>query len=161
KAYPTVRELELARLMGEQGIVSSICPIHVSEQGQGDPLYGYRPAVASIIERLKNALTNQCVPQKLTPDPNTGLVPCLVLEVMPPRRPAGDSGTGVKDPDRAVVSKFRQNLMMQAGVGASGVGPIGTVCEVIQTASTPAGTTPAGVALQCPANPGWCYSQNV
>ena len=40
KTYPTIRELELAKLMGSQGIISSLCPIHTSEQGAGDPLYG-------------------------------------------------------------------------------------------------------------------------
>jgi hypothetical protein len=54
KAYPTIRELLLARLMGAQGIVSSICPIHVTDQmGGTDPLYGYRPAVSALIERIR------------------------------------------------------------------------------------------------------------
>jgi len=60
KAYPTIRELELAHLLGAQGIVSSICPIDVADNAAGDdPLYGYRPAVAAIIDHLKNGLTNQ------------------------------------------------------------------------------------------------------
>ena len=68
KAYPTIRELELASKLGSQGIASSICPIDVTDNTTNDdPLYGYRPAVASIINRLKNALTNQCLPQQLTP----------------------------------------------------------------------------------------------
>ncbi len=47
KAYPTIRELNLANKLGTQGIVSSICPIDVADNAAGDdPLYGYRPAVA-------------------------------------------------------------------------------------------------------------------
>jgi hypothetical protein len=54
KAYPTVRELLLAKLMGTQGIVSSICPIDVADNPtQSDPLYGYRPAVSLLIDRIK------------------------------------------------------------------------------------------------------------
>jgi hypothetical protein len=56
KAYPTIRELTLARLMGPQGIVSSLCPIHATEAGPHDPLYGYRPAANAIVHRLANAL---------------------------------------------------------------------------------------------------------
>ena len=55
KAYPTIRELMVARMMGHQGIVSSLCPIDVADNtsGNSDPLYGYRPAVAVIIDRLE------------------------------------------------------------------------------------------------------------
>ncbi len=89
KAYPTIRELELAHLMGTQGIVSSICPIDVAEKMPGDPLYGYRPAVAVIVDRLKNALTNQCLPESLA-QASDGSVPCLILVQLP----AGSAGPG-------------------------------------------------------------------
>jgi hypothetical protein len=86
KAYPSVREMEIAHAMakqnsqaGGQGIVSSLCPIHVTEQGANDPLYGYRPAVNAIVNRLKTALSAQCVPQKLVADKQCGQYPCLVL----------------------------------------------------------------------------------
>jgi hypothetical protein len=86
KAYPSVREMEIAHAManvnaasGGQGIVSSLCPIHVTEQSAGDPVYGYRPAVNAIVNRLKSALAAQCVPQKLIADKQCGNYPCLVL----------------------------------------------------------------------------------
>jgi hypothetical protein len=58
KAYPTIRELTLASMLGSQGIVSSLCPIHtVDNSASGDdPLYGYRPAVSSLLSRMKAAL---------------------------------------------------------------------------------------------------------
>ena len=61
KAYPTIRELLLAKLLGEvpganEGVISSICPIHTVEGEGGDPLYGYRPAVSVLINRLKRSL---------------------------------------------------------------------------------------------------------
>ncbi|MGH7434208.1 MAG: hypothetical protein ACRENE_00870 [Polyangiaceae bacterium] len=52
KAYPTIRELLLAKLLGTQGIVASICPEHVQESSPGDPLWGYRPAIGTLIGRL-------------------------------------------------------------------------------------------------------------
>jgi hypothetical protein len=84
KAYPSVREMIIAKAMststvGNQGIVSSLCPIHVSDNAQmNDPLYGYRPAVGAIINRLKKSLNKQCVPQPLEQD-DAGNVPCLIL----------------------------------------------------------------------------------
>jgi len=93
KAYPTIRELELANLMGTQGIVSSICPIHVKDESDAgdDPLFGYRPAVAVIIDRLKNELTNQCLPEQLTV--TDGVVPCLILVQLPTQANGGPGGT--------------------------------------------------------------------
>lgn len=61
KAYPTFRELLLAKLLGEvpganEGVISSLCPIHTVEGEAGDPLYGYRPAMSAIVDRLKRSL---------------------------------------------------------------------------------------------------------
>ncbi|MGD0526687.1 MAG: hypothetical protein ABSE49_16185 [Polyangiaceae bacterium] len=82
KAYPTERELLLANLMGQQGFISSLCPIHVQpatgDNVLSDPLYGYNPAVNGIVDRLKVSLNNTCLPQKLTQD-SAGNVPCLIL----------------------------------------------------------------------------------
>ncbi|HEY4013003.1 MAG TPA: hypothetical protein VGM06_06680, partial [Polyangiaceae bacterium] len=69
KAYPGIAELVVAHHMGGQGIVSSLCPIHTTATSDSDPVYGYRPAVNAIVNRLKNALSVQCLPQKLTIDP--------------------------------------------------------------------------------------------
>jgi hypothetical protein len=58
KAYPTIRELTLANMMGYQGVVSSLCPIHTEDNAAGnDPLYGYRPAMDALVNRLKVGLT--------------------------------------------------------------------------------------------------------
>jgi hypothetical protein len=57
KAYPTIRELMLANMMGTQGLVSSICPIHTLDNAAGDDrTYGYRPAMDSLVERMKIGL---------------------------------------------------------------------------------------------------------
>jgi len=57
KVYPTIRELLLAEKLGSQGIVSSMCPIDLSDNAAGDDrLYGYRPAISTIVDRLTPAL---------------------------------------------------------------------------------------------------------
>jgi hypothetical protein len=77
KAYPGLRELAVLRGMGSQGIFASICPAEVNNTGS--PIYGYRPAVNTIVDRLKVQLGGQCLPRKLTVD-EEGNVPCLVIE---------------------------------------------------------------------------------
>jgi hypothetical protein len=77
KAYPGTRNLQVVRLLGDQGIVGSICAKQLDNAAAND--YGYRPAIQSIVERLKQALGGQCLPRSLTPDAN-GQVPCLILE---------------------------------------------------------------------------------
>ena len=53
KAFPTIRELEVAKLLGKQGIVSSVCPVHTVDMMAGaNPLYGYRPAMTALVDRL-------------------------------------------------------------------------------------------------------------
>ncbi len=57
KAYPTIRELALAKLVGSQGLVASICPIDTGDNVNAtDPLFGYRPAVAGLVSRMRPAL---------------------------------------------------------------------------------------------------------
>ncbi len=83
KAYPTIRELLVTKLMGPQGIVASLCP-DPTATSMSDPRYGYNPAVAVIVDRLKTALNSQCLPQKLgATDGGNGAVPCLVLVSLP------------------------------------------------------------------------------
>ncbi len=114
KAYPSVREMEIAHAMadqasGIQGIASSLCPIHTTATGASDPVFGYRPAVNAIIDRLKNALSVQCLPQKLTVDPTTGSVPCLILVTLAPGKGGtGCTGPGLSDPPADVLARFQQ-----------------------------------------------------
>ena len=86
KAYPGTRHLEVAKGLGNQAIVASICPANLHDPTAPD--YGYRPAVGAIIERLKKSLRTRCLPRALEPsvcvpedDPTYGQVPCLILEV--------------------------------------------------------------------------------
>lgn len=57
KAYPTLRELELARTLGEQGIAASICPTKLSSLSpDSDADYGYNPAIGAILARVGKRL---------------------------------------------------------------------------------------------------------
>jgi hypothetical protein len=81
KGYPGLRELELLKALGDQGIVGSICPKNTTESTRLD--YGYAPAIAALIERLRVALRDQCLPRTLAAA-DDGYVPCAILEVFDP-----------------------------------------------------------------------------
>ena len=122
KAYPGVRELQVLKGFGGNAIVASICPKVTMAAGGNtaqakaqDPNYGYNPAVAAIVDRLKEVLTVKCLPRPLSlgvdctdkspeeiedafcvePD-QVGKVPCAVIEVRPPADAAGCGECGMQ-----------------------------------------------------------------
>jgi hypothetical protein len=50
KAYPTIRELRLARTLGDSGVVGSICPRTFDTNS---PDFGYRPVARALAARAK------------------------------------------------------------------------------------------------------------
>ncbi|MDP9035734.1 MAG: hypothetical protein M3O50_13095 [Myxococcota bacterium] len=159
KAYPSVREMVIARAMKEQGIVSSLCPIHETEQRLDDPLYGYRPAVSAIIDRVKFSLMSRCFPQKLARDAS-GRVPCNALVTLP----AGDcSGVGLSTPDPSAVGPLRKS-QHEAWVAAGGplsasVDPSTLPTCVLTQLSQNLNPASFDASASCAASsdPGWCY----
>lgn len=151
KAYPTTREFRVVNALKDQGIISSLCPITYREadklvNGVPNPQYGYRPAVKSIVDRLKNALANQCLPQKLTRD-DKGQVACLILETLP--NPGDKCETyGLKAPAPEILEKFREK---QKETGAD---QKLTVCQANQIVTKP------GESCVRDTNAGWCYVEN-
>jgi len=51
KAYPGIRHLEVLRGVGIGGVVASICPTQLSNPEEPD--FGYRPAVRSLLDRMR------------------------------------------------------------------------------------------------------------
>jgi hypothetical protein len=80
KAYPGTRILKVLEDYGTNSIVASICPKNIHADTLTDPDYGYNPAVAAIIDRLKEALTGTCLPRPLDVN-EQGEVACEVVEV--------------------------------------------------------------------------------
>src|SRR5262249_47392685 len=86
--------------------VASICPWNLNNTADAD--YGYRPAIAALIDRLKTQLRGRCLPRVLQPncgpdipksDPTYGQVPCVILEAMPPDA-SGQCNCGARPPGR-------------------------------------------------------------
>jgi hypothetical protein len=164
KAYPTIREIELAKLMGAQGVLSSICPIDVADnETKDDPYYGYRPAVAAIVDRLKGALANECIPETLT-TAKDGSAPCLVLEALPD--PADTcKNEGFANADAESAAKFRASIQSAEPSATRGVEgediALNAICEVpsLTPAANPSDFSAVGNAATCKmgSDPGWCY----
>jgi len=87
KAYPGTRELQVLKGLGDQGIVASICPKFTDPAAGKDPAldpnYGYNPAVAAIIDRLRGKLLGNCLPRVIQTDPATHQVLCTMIEAQP------------------------------------------------------------------------------
>jgi hypothetical protein len=153
KVYPTPRELLLAHKMGDQGIASSLCPIDLVDNATGDdPKYGYRPAVAAIISRLKHALASACLPQPLDPDAN-GDVSCLVLEALPPSS-GSCASKGLSDADPKIAAPFASSLQVEPGTDG-GAATTFTICEAPQLVGNDLDATGSCTANNSKA--GWCY----
>jgi hypothetical protein len=179
KAYPTERELLLAKLMGQQGFISSLCPIHVQPAaGQTqttDPLFGYNPAVNGIVDRLKVSLSSSCSTQKLVPTPSpdggiSGYVSCLVLVALPAGTGGGsctnpgsacDPKLGLSAPSSDPNALFQQSLLntfcqehTQQGADPQ-ITASQPVCALQQVVIDPSDTQDCSNYGQA----GWCYVQ--
>lgn len=85
KAYPGVRELQALEKFAlknptKNAIVASICPKEADpadKQTKKD--WGYRPAVATIVDRLKEQLQEPCLPRPLATKSDGGAA-CIIVE---------------------------------------------------------------------------------
>ena len=165
KAYPTIRELRVAKGLGDQAVVASLCAKVVSGS-TSDPAYGYNPAMQAIVNRLKKSLAQQCLPQKLHPD-TTGNVPCLVLAEYKTQtdqaagctdpgmcNPADPTTCGCKADDANCIATYKNILSryqheFQASLGDAGAStPTPVACIFQQIADPTCSKSP---------NAGWCY----
>jgi hypothetical protein len=154
KSYPTIRQLRLVRALGDQGIVSSLCPIQLTDENA--KTYGYRPAVSAIVNRLKKALTSTCLPQRLR-DPNEEAkeVPCLVLAQLPEQTDQC-SNYGLSAPDAKILELFREQERVRSGNVVDGGVDLSKlpVCEIPQE------TVARGASCKDVSAPRWCYVEN-
>lgn len=151
KAYPTIREFTVVRALGDQGIAASLCPIQLTDKSA--PTYGYRPAVAAIIDRLKNALTTQCLPQKLIP--NEEGVPCLVLAQL---SDPGDSCDryGLQPPKKEILDVFLEQQREESG----NVGEGGLDLSKLPVCQIPQERVERGATCKDNTSKVWCYVEN-
>lgn len=151
KAYPTPRELRVARMLGKQGIAGSLCPIsfEAEKNGAPNPLYGYRPAVATIVGKLKGSLISECLPQKLDRDAD-GLVSCVAVHALPEPGAKCESAPGLTPLDAELAESFLRRKRDSGDTSFAGK----TLCRSTQLPVAPGETCAASES------PGYCYVDN-
>jgi hypothetical protein len=152
KAYPTPRQLQVARLLGKQAVVGSLCPIHAVDQASGsDPLFGYRPAMNQLVDRLRNGLRPGCLPEALPA--SAGGVDCRILVALPAgsggscAQPSCDPTRGLVVPDAPTLSKMCSEDQIATSVCA---------LQQLTPQSSPSSFDASGSCASSSA-PGWCY----
>jgi hypothetical protein len=147
KAYPQSRYQLVAKALGAQAVVASICAQVVTGDTSA-PTYGYNGAMQAIVNRLKSALDGQCLPQPLVPA-SDGTIPCEVLVEYPSQtnQAAGCTDPGMSQPTQDVLTRF------DASIGDSGINPP-VVCVFQQLIQ---GTNYTGGTCQSSTDQGWCY----
>ncbi len=147
KAYPCISELSLARALKNQAVVSSICGMPEEKTADAPHLSGYRPAMATLVDRLRATLAPQCLAEKLDADAD-GNIPCLLLEVIGTDGPESEcTKLGRKIPSETTQERFRQAQKL-AGNDVSKK----PVCEIEQILN--ADTT---ISCESSDKTGWCY----
>jgi hypothetical protein len=111
KAYPGIRPLQVLRDYGANSIVASICPKNTTDREAAD--YGYRPAVAAIVDRLKEQLKDKCLPRRLEveEDENGGLqANCIIVEANPAASATCDGAAGRTEVEAGIAEKVYERL---------------------------------------------------
>jgi hypothetical protein len=145
KAYPGIRELQVLKGIGEQGIVASICPPNTKDPTAAD--FGYRPVMNTLLDRLRVVLHGRCLPRALEIGAD-GSVPCILMEAFTPKE-----GTTCNCNDPAVLGRVRppQEALTPEVVKA---GPC--VCEIRPLTGAALGACQRGDAAFGEES-GWCY----
>lgn len=150
-------------------IVASICARNVDISTRATrPDFGYRPAIAAIVDRLKQQLANRCLPRRLELA-DDATVPCTMVET---RRDAG--GACDCDPrlarqaPRARVDALVRAQLARDGAGCGSDDPQcleACLCEVLQVQDA-ANPDPGEALRACREDEepsgveGWCYVAN-
>jgi hypothetical protein len=167
KAYPGLRQLQVLHDFGDNSIVASICARNVdisTRDTRAD--FGYRPAVDTIVERLKERLGDRCLPRALLTAAD-GSVPCTLVETVP--QPSDscecDPAAARRSPDARTASLVRAELASDPGEPGGPDDPScqrACLCEVLQVQD--ADNADKDEALRaCQEDPdaagveGWCY----
>jgi hypothetical protein len=163
KAYPGGRHLEVLKDYGPNSIVASICARNVSDPNAAD--FGYRPAIAAIVDRLKEQLGDRCLPRALNTAAD-GTVACNLVETIPqPEGPCNcDANFARRAPDPVLDSVVRGQLAGERNSPCGANDPTcrgACLCEVLQVQQVE--SNPANALDVCRQDEdasgveGWCY----
>jgi hypothetical protein len=144
KGYPGIRELQVLQGLGDQAVVASICPSNLTNATAAD--YGYRPAIAALVGRMRSELRGRCLPRELQVLDDGG-VACTIIEAFNPMPGAACNCADL--PGRADVDP----TLITPEVRSQG----SCFCEIVQLDG--ADRTACETFVSPPGNvkSGWCY----
>jgi hypothetical protein len=150
KGYPGLKNLAIAKGMGAQGIVASICAAQITDQTSPD--FGYQPAANAIVGALQGRLGAQCLAKTLVPDAQ-GQVSCVVLEA----RSTGGQPCDCTSPGRSPVTAA-DICVVQTAEQELPAGTAGSTCfcELDQLGGTDQ-TSCQNDVVPSTMTSGWCY----
>jgi hypothetical protein len=177
KAYPGIRELQVLKGLGSQGIVASICAANLADPSA--TTYGYRPAIQAIVDRLRVPLRSTCLPARIQADlcgPTDAATSTAGTTAAPT---TGAATTGAATSDAASYAKVPCVILearLVAGAcacdGASGRAPVGPddaaavtpevvaagncICELKQLTGAEARACQNEIKVTTDIS-GWCY----
>jgi hypothetical protein len=157
KAYPGIRELQVLRDYGTNSIVASICPKNTTDDTAAD--FGYRPAVAAIVERLKEQLKDKCLPRTLeVKDKGNGpQANCLIVEADPKGGMTCDPGKARGDVQGEIADKVYERLQRTNNcTDVNGDCRQFHLCEISPIAPN-SGDYQSCLDSDNPSGDGWCY----
>jgi hypothetical protein len=159
KAFPGTRFLQVAKDFGQNAIVASICSPNLKNPAAAD--FGYRPAVAAIIDRLKTQLSGRCLPRQLAANPD-GSTPCLIIDAQFKKDPALPNDAGDVDACKACDRQARKKIDPDvASLLTGGVLEYECLCEVTQLEGNDLNECQSVKDLPLLSsggnNGGWCY----
>jgi hypothetical protein len=142
KAYPGGRILQVLRGIGDQAVVSSICPAQTTNKTQDD--FGYSPAVRAVLSKLRVGLGAKCLPVALPVDAMSGSTPCAVIEAFTTASCHCDNEPGRRTaPDALVIDEARS---------------LGNCfCEIMQTTGMAQSICRTDGNPSATSGDGWCY----
>jgi hypothetical protein len=158
KSHPGIRELQVLKGAGSQGIVGSVCPAQLVDTTLAS--FGYRPAVRSVVEAAKQRLRGNCLPRALTPDAQSQ-VPCLIVEAQRISDPSQCTAV-CSAPGRQPIAQDHPAVLSAKEDPLSAVAQWNCFCEIPQVAGqelaacqndeNDSPTTADGRPVD-----GWCY----
>lgn len=129
KAYPGLRELQALRgfhaaspFSRNNAIVGSICSKDLDYTHAETSGYGYNPVMRALVDRLKDNVGGTCLPSPLVAEPETGKVPCALVEAISPQGAAeGSCACAAKQRDE-VAPELQQSMraLLEARGSCSG-----------------------------------------
>jgi hypothetical protein len=162
KAYPGLRELQVLKDFGYNGVIGSICPKNLDAPGGGanpDPDYGYNPFFRALMSHIKEDFSPKCLPRSLPVAPDgSGQTTCSITEATFPADRTCDCAAMTRGD---VAASLRSSIILY--MRNNGICDVATTpaCDGVCTCSLPQLTGADLVACQAgndgPSAPGFCY----